>query len=68
MVRGAKMKEPDVAKTYDMFQKIGFFNKSDAVSRKHIQNINDVLVRFGDIQKPIEIERLVAAGVTPLVD
>jgi len=68
MLRNGSMKEADVARTYDFFRQLGFFNRSDAVSRKHIENIMDVLVGFGDIEKRFEVERLVVPDVTKIVD
>jgi NitT/TauT family transport system substrate-binding protein len=67
-MRNTKQKETDIAKTYDFFTHIQFFNRSDAVSRKHIENIMDVLIGFKDIEKRIPIERLIAPEVTKVVD
>src|SRR5262245_31438943 len=68
MLRNGSMKEPDIAKTYDFFRRLGFFNRSDAVSRRHIENIMDVLVGFGDIEKRFDVQRLIVPDVTKLVD
>lgn len=67
-LRHTKQKDSDLAKTYDFFNRIGFFNKSDAVSKKHIENIMDVLIGFHDIEKRIPIDRLIAPEVTKVVD
>jgi ABC-type nitrate/sulfonate/bicarbonate transport system substrate-binding protein len=67
-LRNTKMKEEDVAKTYDFFAHLGFFNRSDAVSRKHIENIMDVLIGFHDMDKRIPVDRLVASEVTKVVE
>jgi len=67
-LRHTKQKDSDLAKTYDFFRRIEFFNKSDAVSKKHIENIMDVLIGFHDIDKRIPIERLIAPEVTKVVD
>jgi ABC-type nitrate/sulfonate/bicarbonate transport system substrate-binding protein len=67
-LRHTKQKEEDLAKTYDFFSRIGFFNKSDAVSKKHLQNIMDVLIGFHDIEKRIDIDRLIVPGVTKVID
>lgn len=61
-------KQPDLEKTYDFFRQIGFFNRSDAVSKKHLENIMDVLISFHDIEKRIDIDRLIVPDVTKLVD
>jgi len=68
MLRNGSMKEADVAKTYDFFRQLGFFNRSDAVSRRHIENIMDVLVGFGDIEKRFDVERLIVPDVTKIID
>jgi NitT/TauT family transport system substrate-binding protein len=67
-LRHTKQKEADLAKTYDFFNRIAFFNKSDAVSKKHLENIMDVLIGFHDIEKRIPIDRLIAPEVTKVVD
>ena len=67
-LRNTKQKEADLIKTYDFFHRIEFFNKSDTVSKKHLENIMDVLVGFHDIEKRIAIERLIAPEVTKVVD
>ena len=63
-----RRKKPICAKTYDFFHRIGFFNRSDAVSKKHLQNIMDVLIGFHDIEKRIDIDRLIVPEVTRIVD
>ena len=52
-LRHTKQKEADLEKTYDFFHRIAFFNKSEAVSKKHLENIMDVLIGFHDIPKRI---------------
>jgi NitT/TauT family transport system substrate-binding protein len=68
MLRNGSMKEADIARTYDFFQKLGFFNRSAGVSRRHIENIMDVLVGFGDLEKRFDVERLIVPDVTRIVD
>lgn len=68
MLRNTSLKEPDIVKTYDFFHRLAFFNKTDAISRKQIQNVMDVLVGFGDIPRRFEVERLVVPEVTRIVD
>jgi NitT/TauT family transport system substrate-binding protein len=67
-LRHTKQKDSDLAKTYDFFHRIEFFNKSDAVSKKHIENIMDVLIGFHDIEKRIPLDRLIAPEITKVVD
>jgi NitT/TauT family transport system substrate-binding protein len=68
MLRNSSQKEPDIVKTYDFFRRISFFNRTDDVSRKHVQSIMDVLVGFGDMPRRFEVERLVVPEVTRIVD
>jgi NitT/TauT family transport system substrate-binding protein len=67
-VRDVKMQEADVATTYAMFHKIDFFNRSDTISRRQMQSIANVLIKWGDIQKPPDLERLLVPDVTRIVD
>lgn len=67
-LRNTKMKEADIGKNYDFFNHIEFFNKSEMVSKKHLENVMDVLVGFHDIEKRIPIERLIVPEITKVVD
>jgi NitT/TauT family transport system substrate-binding protein len=67
-LRHTKQKAADLNKTYDFFHHIGFFNRSEAISRKHLDNIMDVLIGFHDLDKRIPIERLIVPDVTKVVD
>ena len=67
-LRHTKQKDADLNKTYDFFHRIQFFNRSETVSKKHLENIMDVLIGFRDIEKRIPIERLIAPEVTKVVD
>jgi ABC-type nitrate/sulfonate/bicarbonate transport system substrate-binding protein len=64
----SKMRQSDVEQSYDFYQKLELFNKSDTVSKKYIRAIMDVLVGFGDLEKPFPVERLVVPGITKVVD
>jgi ABC-type nitrate/sulfonate/bicarbonate transport system substrate-binding protein len=63
-----RIKKADVAKTYEFFQRIKFFNRSDAVSKTQLNNIMDVMIGLGDLDKRIDVNRLIAPGVTKLED
>jgi NitT/TauT family transport system substrate-binding protein len=67
-LRNTKQKEADLNKTYDFFHRIQFFNRAETISKKHLENIMDVLIGFRDIEKRIPIERLIAPEVTKVVD
>ena len=67
-LRNTKMKEADIGKTYDFFVRLHFFNRSEAVSRKQIENIMDALIAFHDIDKRIPIDRLIVPEMTKVVD
>ena len=63
-LRNTKQKPEDLDKTYDFFHRIQFFNRSDAVSKTQLNNVMDVLIGFHDIEKRIDIDRLIAPEVT----
>jgi ABC-type nitrate/sulfonate/bicarbonate transport system substrate-binding protein len=67
-LRNTRQKQADLEKAYDFFSRIQFFNHSDAVSKKYLVNIMDVLIGFHDIEKRIDVERLVVPEVTKIVD
>ena len=67
-LHNTKLKQTSLENAYDLFQRIQVFNRSDAVSRKLLENIMDVLIGFHDIDKRIDIDRLVAPEVTRIVD
>lgn len=67
-LRNTKMKEADIGKTYDFFTGLQFFNRSETVSRKNIENIMDALIGFHDIDKRIPVERLIVPEMTKVVD
>jgi NitT/TauT family transport system substrate-binding protein len=67
-LRNTKQKEAALNKTYDFFHRIQFFNRAETISKKHLENIMDVLIGFRDIEKRIPIERLIAPEVTKVVD
>ena len=67
-LRNTKQKQADLEKAYDFFSRIKFFNRSDAVSKKQLETVMDVLIGFHDIDARIPIERLIAPEVTKVVD
>jgi ABC-type nitrate/sulfonate/bicarbonate transport system substrate-binding protein len=64
----SKMRESDIEKSYDFYQKLELFNKSDTVSKTLLRNIMDVLVGFGDLQKPFPVDELIVPDITKVVE
>jgi ABC-type nitrate/sulfonate/bicarbonate transport system substrate-binding protein len=67
-LRNTKQKAADLEKAYDFFNRIGFFSRTDTVSKKQLETVMDVLIGFHDIDARIPIERLIAPEVTKVVD
>ena len=64
----SKMKDDDLQKSYDFYQKLHMFNTNSTISKQHIRNVMDVLVGFGDLPKPIPVEQLTISDITKIVD
>ena len=57
-----------VEKSYDFFQKIGYFPTGAAVSRKKLDTLMDDMTAIGDTDGKVPFEKLILPGVTPVVD
>ncbi len=57
-----------VAQSYDFDRKLGYFARTDAISRTGLQHLIDAMKALGDIQGTVTPERLVIPGLTPLTD
>ena len=68
MLKHTRMKQPDVEKSYDFYHQIDIFNKTTSVSKKHLQNVMNVLVGFGDLDKAFPVENLVLPDITKVMD
>ena len=68
MVEAGKLKEGDVAKSYDFLHKNEFFDNTGKVSRTKMSALLKALKDLGDVEGSIEVERFVLPGVTQLSD
>lgn len=68
MVEASKLKEADVAKSYDFLHKNEFFENTGKISRTKMTALLKALKELGDVEGSIEVERFVLPGVTQLTD
>src|SRR6266516_1613698 len=68
MVEASKLKEEDVAKSYDFLHENQFFEKTGMVSKTKMDVLRNALKSLGDIEGPTNIERFILPGVTQLTD
>src|SRR5262247_4557499 len=68
MVVASKLKEEDVAKSYDFLHKNEFFEKTGKVSKTKMGAMLTALKELGDIEGATNVERFVLPGVTELAD
>jgi hypothetical protein len=55
----------DVARSYEFFRKIEFFQKAGSISTNEIQSLVDVLKRIGVLDRQMGTDALVMQGITP---
>ena len=68
MVDASKLKEDDVASSYDFLHKNEFFESTGKVSRTKMGALLKALKDLGDIEGSTDVERFVLPGVTQLTD
>src|SRR6516165_6273774 len=68
MVEASKLKQEDVAKSYDFLHKNAFFETTGKVSRAKMSALLAALKGLGDIEGSTDLERFVLPGVTQLSD
>ena len=68
MVEASKLKEEDVAKSYDFLHKNAFFETSGRISRTKLGALLNALKGLGDIGGSTDIDRFILPGVTELTD
>ena len=68
MVEASKLKEEDVARSYDFLHKNEFFETSGRISRTKLGALLNALKGLGDIEGSTDIDRFVLPGVTQLTD
>ena len=68
MVEASKLKEEDVASSYDFLHKNEFFENTGKVSKTKMGALLKALKDLGDIEGSTDVERFVLPGVTQLMD
>jgi ABC-type nitrate/sulfonate/bicarbonate transport system substrate-binding protein len=68
MVEASKLKQDDVAKSYDFLHKNGFFETAGKLSKTKMGALLNALKGLGDVEGSVNIERFVLPGVTQLSD
>jgi NitT/TauT family transport system substrate-binding protein len=68
MVEASKLKEEDVARSYDFLHKNEFFEATGRISKTKIGALLKALKDLGDVEGSIEIERFMLPGVSQLMD
>src|SRR5438094_3825058 len=68
MVEASKLKQEDIARSYDFLHKNAFFETSGRISRAKLGALLNALKGLGDIGGSTDIERFILPGVTELTD
>jgi ABC-type nitrate/sulfonate/bicarbonate transport system substrate-binding protein len=68
MVKVSSTNRDDTEKTYDFLSKGRYFEPTGRVSRTKLRSTVQALRDLGDLERPIEAERLVLPGVAELAD
>jgi ABC-type nitrate/sulfonate/bicarbonate transport system substrate-binding protein len=68
MVEASKLKEDDVAKSYDFLHKNEFFEVSGRISKAKMGALLKALKELGDVDGSTDVERFILPGVTQLMD
>jgi ABC-type nitrate/sulfonate/bicarbonate transport system substrate-binding protein len=68
MVEASKLKEEDVARSYDFLHKNEFFEATGRISRTKMGALLKALKDLGDIDGSTDVERFVLPGITQLTD
>lgn len=68
MVEASKLKEGDVAKSYDFLHNNQFFETTGKVSRTKMSALLDALKSLGDIEGSTSVDRFMLPGVSELTD
>ena len=68
MVEASKLKQEDVARSYDFLRKNEFFETASKVSKAKMGALLAALKGLGDIEGSTNLERFVLPGVTQLSD
>lgn len=68
MVVAGNMKREDIELSYDFFRDGRFFDPRSGVSKAKLGNLVDAMRQLGEIQGQLDVNRLIAPGVTQVND
>jgi NitT/TauT family transport system substrate-binding protein len=68
LVAEMKSARDPVERSYDFLRKINYFAPNNEISRSRMQKLIDAMKALGDIKSDITPDRVVASGLTRLVD
>jgi ABC-type nitrate/sulfonate/bicarbonate transport system substrate-binding protein len=68
MVEAGRLKEADVAKSYDFLHRNEFFEGTGRISKAKMSAMLEALKSLGDVAGSIEVERFILPGVAQLKD
>jgi len=68
LVQEMKSPREPVERSYDYLHKINYFSPSNEISRSRMQNLINAMKGLGDIKSDITADKVVAPGLTRLVD
>ena len=68
LVQEMKSPRDPVERSYDFLRKIKYFSPNNEISRSRMQNLINAMKGLGDIKSDITVDKIVAPGLTRLVD
>ena len=68
MVEASKLKQEDIARSYDFLHGHGFFETTGKISRRRMAALLTALKELGDVEGSTDVVRFVLPGVTQLSD
>lgn len=68
LVQEMKSPRDPIERSYDFLRKINYFSPNNEISRSRMQNLINAMKGLGDIKSDITVDKIVAPGLTRLVD
>ena len=68
LVQEMKSPHDPVERSYDFLRKINYFSPNNEISRSRMQNLINAMKGLGDIKSDITADKIVASGLTHLVN
>src|ERR1700722_2780702 len=68
LVQEMKSPRDPVERSYDFLRKINYFSPNNEISRSRMKNLINAMKGLGDIKSDITVDKIVAPGLTRLVD